>query len=52
MKMKIKTKVIKSLLTTSMALGIACQVQAVEQPTTFVHLFEWSWQDVAQVKTI
>jgi alpha-amylase len=46
--MKIKTKVIKSLLTTSMALGIACQVQAVEQPTTFVHLFEWSWQDVAQ----
>jgi alpha-amylase len=43
-----KTKVIKSLLTTGLALGIVCQVQAAAQPTTFVHLFEWSWQDVAQ----
>ena len=43
-----KTKVIKSLLATSMALGLTCQVQAAPQPTTFVHLFEWSWQDVAQ----
>ncbi|MPY26227.1 alpha-amylase [Shewanella sp. YLB-07] len=24
------------------------QIQAQTQPTTFVHLFEWSWQDVAQ----
>jgi alpha-amylase len=42
------TKVIKSLLATSLALGITCQVEAAPQPTTFVHLFEWSWQDVAQ----
>lgn len=43
-----KTKIIKSLLATSITLGMICQVQAAPQPTTFVHLFEWNWQDVAQ----
>ncbi len=45
-----KTKVIKSLFATSLALGITCQAQAAPapQPTTFVHLFEWNWQDIAQ----
>ncbi len=45
-----KTNVIKSLLATSLALGMTCQVQAAPapQPTTFVHLFEWSWPDIAQ----
>ncbi|WP_232361473.1 alpha-amylase [Paraneptunicella aestuarii] len=27
---------------------MSSQAFAVAQPTTFVHLFEWSWQDVAQ----
>jgi alpha-amylase len=43
-----KTNVIKSLLATSLALGLTCQAQAASQPTTFVHLFEWNWPDVAQ----
>ena len=43
-----KTKVLKALLATSMALGMACQAQTAPQPTTFVHLFEWNWQDIAQ----
>ena len=43
-----KTNVIKSLLATSLALGITCQAQAAPEPTTFVHLFEWNWPDVAQ----
>jgi alpha-amylase len=42
------TKLLKSLLTTSLALGIVLQAQATSQPTTFVHLFEWNWQDIAQ----
>lgn len=42
------SKVLKSILATSMALGMTCQAQAAPQPTTFVHLFEWSWQDIAQ----
>lgn len=42
------TKVIKSLLATSLALGMSFQTQAASQPTTFVHLFEWNWQDIAQ----
>ncbi|TYK65548.1 alpha-amylase [Colwellia echini] len=43
-----KNNVIKSLLATSLALGITCQAQAASQPTTFVHLFEWNWQDIAK----
>ena len=42
----------KNLLTASLALALpllaSTQVQAAAEPTTFVHLFEWSWQDVAQ----
>jgi len=43
-------KITKQLLLTSLAIGIACQVQAAPAPakTTFVHLFEWNWQDVAK----
>ncbi len=45
--MKIITKLI-----TSLAIGMVFQVQAVSDAptpakTTFVHLFEWSWQDIA-----
>ncbi|QTH72163.1 alpha-amylase [Pseudoalteromonas xiamenensis] len=29
-------------------LGTLCQSSAIAAPTTFVHLFEWSWQDVAK----
>lgn len=47
-KIKMKTKVIKYLLATSLLSGITCQIEAAPQPTTFVHLFEWSWQDVTQ----
>ncbi|MFT7560485.1 MAG: alpha-amylase [Flavobacteriales bacterium] len=43
-----KNKVLKLLLTTSVALGTAFQAQAASTPTTFVHLFEWNWNDVAQ----
>ncbi|MBU2870012.1 alpha-amylase family protein [Colwellia sp. E2M01] len=43
-----KNNVLKSLLATSLALGLTCQSQAASQPTTFVHLFEWNWQDIAQ----
>ena len=43
-----KSKIIKSLLASSLVLGISYQIQAAAQPTTFVHLFEWNWQDVAQ----
>ena len=47
-KITMKTNVLKSVLATSLMLGITCQAQSAAQPTTFVHLFEWSWQDVAQ----
>ncbi len=43
-----KHSLIKTILFTSMAFGFSNQVYAEAQPTTFVHLFEWSWQDVAQ----
>lgn len=47
-----KQKISKNLMTTSLAIALpllaSTQVQAAAQPTTFVHLFEWSWQDVAQ----
>lgn len=47
-----KTKRAKSLITTSLALALpllaSTQTQAAAQPTTFVHLFEWNWQDIAQ----
>jgi alpha-amylase len=35
----------RTALATSLALGLASSVQAA--PTTFVHLFEWKWTDVA-----
>jgi alpha-amylase len=41
-------KLTKRLLTASIALGLSSQVYAAPQPTTFVHLFEWNWQDVAK----
>ena len=37
-----------TLLTTSLAIMLSAQIQAASQPTTFVHLFEWHWQDIAQ----
>lgn len=39
---------ITGLLATSLVAGISTPVHAEEQATTFVHLFEWRWQDVAQ----
>lgn len=41
-------KVLKSLVTTSLILGMSYHAHAAPQPTTFVHLFEWNWQDVAK----
>jgi len=47
-----KNNIAKSLITTSLALTLpllaSTQAQTAAQPTTFVHLFEWSWQDIAQ----
>ena len=39
---------VKSLLVSGLMLAFSIQVQAAAQRTTFVHLFEWNWQDVAQ----
>ncbi|WP_299573902.1 alpha-amylase family protein [uncultured Shewanella sp.] len=36
-----------SLLSAGLLMGTITCAQAASQPTTFVHLFEWSWQDVA-----
>jgi alpha-amylase len=42
----------KKLVATSLAIALpllsVTSTKATAQPTTFVHLFEWSWQDVAQ----
>lgn len=43
MKLTIK----ESLLMIGLAIGFSSQTQAA-QPTTFVHLFEWNWEDIAQ----
>lgn len=42
------TKRIQSMATALLALGLAAPINASQgDPTTFVHLFEWSWRDVA-----
>jgi alpha-amylase len=46
--MNTKSKIITTLCATSFALGLSSPVNAAAQPTTFVHLFEWRWPDVAQ----
>lgn len=42
----------KKILQTSLAFALpifaALPMQVAAQPTTFVHLFEWNWQDIAQ----
>lgn len=42
----------KKIIATGMAIAfpilVAPSVKAAPQPTTFVHLFEWNWQDIAQ----
>jgi len=43
-----KTKILISLLSTSLVFGMNTYANATAQPTTFVHLFEWNWQDVAK----
>jgi len=47
-----RSKITKKLITTSLALALpilaTAPVSAVSEPTTFVHLFEWNWPDVAQ----
>lgn len=43
--MNIKTKTILALSLSGM---LSTGLQAATQPTTFVHLFEWKWPDVAQ----
>lgn len=43
--MTIAKTIKKSFLATSLALAMGQQASA--QPTTFVHLFEWNWQDIA-----
>tara|TARA_R110001592_G_scaffold160851_1_gene393172 strand:- start:169 stop:2184 length:2016 start_codon:yes stop_codon:yes gene_type:complete len=47
-----KNNITKNLITTGLALALpllaTTQVHAAAEPTTFVHLFEWNWQDVAQ----
>lgn len=37
----------KHLLAAAIGIGLAGQAQAASQPTTFLHLFEWNWQDIA-----
>lgn len=45
-------RIAKNIITTSLAIALpliaSSHVQAAEQRTTFVHLFEWNWQDIAQ----
>jgi len=43
-----KIRFIKTLLITSITFCIPSQIYAAPQPTTFVHLFEWNWQDIAK----
>ena len=43
-----KNMLTKTILAASLLVGLNGQIQAASQPTTFVHLFEWNWQDVAQ----
>ncbi|GAA6172461.1 hypothetical protein NBRC116592_21310 [Colwellia sp. KU-HH00111] len=47
-----KLKMTKNLISTGLAIALpliaSSHVQAAEQRTTFVHLFEWNWQDIAQ----
>lgn len=38
----------KTLLAASLSLGLAIPTTSHAAPTTFVHLFEWSWSDIAQ----
>ena len=38
----------KTLLAASLSLGLAIPATSYAAPTTFVHLFEWSWPDIAQ----
>ncbi|QPB85628.1 alpha-amylase [Pseudoalteromonas rubra] len=38
---------LKVLNTALIAAGLGMSAQALATPTTFVHLFEWSWQDIA-----
>ena len=46
--MRTKLATITTLLATTVALCLSNNALAAAQPTTFVHLFEWNWQDVAQ----
>ncbi|WDE03255.1 alpha-amylase family protein [Thalassomonas viridans] len=45
--MIIKKAILIAGLGLGLGLGMPAQAWSVEQPTTFVHLFEWSWPDVA-----
>lgn len=40
-------KLHQSILAAGVGLALSAQAFAAAQPTTFVHLFEWSWQDIA-----
>lgn len=40
-------KLRQSALAAGLGLALSSQAFAAAQPTTFVHLFEWNWQDVA-----
>jgi alpha-amylase len=46
--MKLNRGITKLMAAASLPLCMAAQLQAAPQPTTFVHLFEWNWQDVAK----
>ncbi len=37
----------KNILAASLSLAFSSQAFSASQPTTFVHLFEWNWQDIA-----
>lgn len=37
----------KKILAASLSLAFSSQAFSASQPTTFVHLFEWNWQDIA-----
>lgn len=41
-------KLNKMVTTAGLSLGLLLPNLAAAAPTTFVHLFEWSWPDVAQ----
>ena len=41
-------KLNKIITTAGLSLGLLLPSIATATPTTFVHLFEWNWQDVAQ----